>query len=287
MTTVSIGHNNWLTINYGLNEINNFYIELNVKTELKKINFQQAADYTANLIAEKYSNIHVALSGGLDSEFVAKVFLRNNLNFTPVITITETNEHESWYAFKFCKENNLEAIILDFTSVKKHSELLRKILTKSIYLKVIPNVSLIPNIIYEYINAPILTGYGDFFNTIKINDLHISYKDTTDNLITIEEHDFYLQLESNIHPAPFFCYTPEIVVQMIKEIDISESLQIAKSKLYGVLPRPKFNNVLHHCLINNDIIKKIYIEKNNKNAACINMNTNFFLNLINNTGVKN
>lgn len=287
MKKISIGHDNWLTINYGLNDVDNFSIETNLKNELRSINFYEAADYTANLISKKYNNIHIALSGGLDSEFVVKVFLRNNLNFTPVIIINETTEYESWYAFKFCKENNLKAKILDFTGIKKHSELLKKILIKSIYLNVIPNVSLIPNIIYDYVNAPVLTGYGDFFNTVKINDLSIPYETTTNDLITIEEHDFYLQLESDIHPAPFFCYTPEIVVQSIKEIDMSESLQIAKSKLYKLLPRPKFNNVLDYVLMPNNIIKKTFNEKNNKNAACINMNKDFFLNLINNKQLKN
>lgn len=280
MKSICIGHNNWFKVNYGLDSPSNFSIDSNIQQEVKQINFIEAADYTANLISENYNNIHISLSGGLDSEFVAKTFLKNKLKFTPVVLVNETNEHESFYAFKFCKDNNLTPKILDFRGSEKHLELLKKILIKSAKLNVLPNVSLVPNIIYEYVNSPILTGYGDFFDTIKINDIYTSYKDSCEDLVTIEEHDFYLQLEADIHPAPFFCYTPEITIQLIKEINPNESLQIAKSKLYDLTFRPKINNVLNNVPINN-IIKKAYNEKNKKESGRINFNKTYFLNFIN------
>ena len=79
-----------------------FNATFNIQSPVSTMSFNDAADYTANLIAHKYDNLHLCFSGGLDSEYVATVLCRNEIPFTPVILLTPNNA-EIWYAFKFCK----------------------------------------------------------------------------------------------------------------------------------------------------------------------------------------
>ena len=79
----------------------------------REMKFQDAADYTAKRIYEKHKKIYVALSGGADSEFVVRVFHRNNIPFDVIIVKTSGNFKELQYAFKTCKELSIEPIIID------------------------------------------------------------------------------------------------------------------------------------------------------------------------------
>jgi hypothetical protein len=60
-------------------------------------------------------DIAVALSGGIDGEVVCRAFLAANIHFK-VLTVkhtAKTNDHDTRYADKFCREHDLEQIILD------------------------------------------------------------------------------------------------------------------------------------------------------------------------------
>ena len=56
---------------------------------------KECIDYAVEKITEKYENFYVALSGGIDSEFVANSLLERGINFIPVIVNLETNKIES------------------------------------------------------------------------------------------------------------------------------------------------------------------------------------------------
>ena len=76
------------------------------------MDFDTAANYTAQEIYKTYKKLYVSLSGGLDSEFVVRCFARNNIPVTPIIVLCGNTE-ESKYAFKVCKELNIEPIVLE------------------------------------------------------------------------------------------------------------------------------------------------------------------------------
>ena len=244
---LSLGHQRWLHTNLVAKSFSNvtdpFEVKFDIKTPTLNFDFNSAADYTAKLIADKYVNLHVCLSGGLDSEFVAAVLLRNGIPFVPVIVPTLSSS-ESWFAFKFCHENKLTPIVFDFSNKTKSGDsefVMDNLITKACRiataLKVPIEESLIPNIVVELLldpTAKMLTGYGEPFPN------HKHFHQPLGNTMELSDHDYYLNLEyDDLHPGSFFTYTPEIFKAMVKDIDTTANVQIAKAKLYGLPERCK------------------------------------------------
>ena len=201
----------------------------------REMSFQDAADYTAKRIYEKNKNIFVALSGGADSEFVVRVFHRNNIPFTPIIIKTSGNFKELIWAYRVCDKLDLKPVIIE--------------LTDSQYLK----------IYYEDVIKKI-HGYGIFAVT---SIFACRYARERDGVLVIGEHmiegdkedengikrirpemnewDCYNEAvvgyEYNI---PFFLYTMELCYAMLNSIDDDrEQHDMWKCKLYGIDYRPK------------------------------------------------
>ena len=223
-----------------------FNATFNIQSPVLTMSFNDAADYTAKLIADKYDNLHLCFSGGLDSEYVALVLRRNKIPFTPIILLTP--EHpELWYAFKFCKEHNLQPLILDFSD--KHAgpfyidKLLHNVYEIATELKLPIVESLIPNVIARLLpkNTNIVTGYGEPLRQ------STKFSDPIGDIFEIWDRDCYLNLEyGDRKPGAFFTYTPEIVKAIATDIDITQNSQLAKSTLYGLLPRSKMYSVFHY-----------------------------------------
>jgi hypothetical protein len=261
---ISAGHNGWYQSNLKKgspdNFNNQFKVAFNLTEPIRKLNFQDASDYTAQLIAKKYNNLHLLLSGGLDSEYVAKVLLRNNIKFIPIIVLTPMNGAEHWYAFKFCEENSLIPIVLDYTGDKYH-DLLNEVIKVSLRLHLNIQWACLPNAIVRLVsNIKLLTGFGEpFANSCRFNTPMGDKFDLGDNF-------HWLDLEyGDSHPSAFFTYTPELFRSMISEIDTSKNTQIAKAMLYDVIPRSKTNcEMTSYCnskvlqSIVDNVIKKVY-----------------------------
>lgn len=74
----------------------------------------------ARKIAEAATKpIYVTMSGGLDSELVARTFLQERIPFTPLIAQYENdyNKDDVSYAFAFCKAHNLTPEVLNIDIV--------------------------------------------------------------------------------------------------------------------------------------------------------------------------
>ena len=63
----------------------------------------------------KEGKLHVMYSGGVDSEYALSVFLHMGMDVTPVIIRLQPNynDHDTTYAFQFCKTKNITPIIID------------------------------------------------------------------------------------------------------------------------------------------------------------------------------
>ncbi len=237
---MNIGHNNWLSINLEkdnrLNITNSFAVKFNVGPTTML--FSEAADYTANLIANEYDNLHLCLSGGIDSEFVATVLLRNNIKFTPVIMLADYTKIENWYAFKFCKEHNIAPLVLDYSGKEKHIDLAKQIIVYARQHSLPFDSALLVNIIAEQLpNAAIITGYGD--------PVHVSstYSEPIGETVELTDHHYFLDVvHGAVHPGAFFSYTPELFYAMVRELDVTKNTQDAKSSLYNILWRPKIQS---------------------------------------------
>ena len=263
----SVGYKEWLQINHSKGNPNNLSNRLelifNLTEPVQLLSFNLAADYTVDLINKNYNNLHLSLSGGLDSEFIAKVLVRNKIKFTPVILITPTNVSalETWYAYKFCDENSLVPKLLDYSDIENYIELLKKMIKINDQLKIPMNAgSFAITIANEIKDSTVLNGYGEpFYNSE-------SYQEAMGDILDIHDNNFWSELYfGNSHPGAFFSYTPELFRACIKDIDTTKNSQVAKAELYGLVPRPKILNLPYdYCpdptvqKIINSLRKKLY-----------------------------
>lgn len=237
-----VGYKDWLELNLTKgdpdNFVNTFVPTFNLSNPVPILPFQDAADATAKLIAKQYDNLYLSLSGGLDSEFVAKVLIRNQIDFVPVILLAPWNLVESWYAFKFCDENNLQPKILDYTGSSSYHTLIKKMMLYSVKLQLPIWITTVPLIIADEIgNGHLINGNGEIFYDSK------SYNEPTGELLNFVCYNHWLEIEhGNRHPGAFFSYTPELFRAGIADIDITKNSQQAKSQLYQVPFRPKIHN---------------------------------------------
>lgn len=198
----------------------------------REMSFQDAADYTAKRIYEKNKNIFVALSGGADSDFVVRVFHRNNIPFTPIIVKTSGNFKELIWAYRTCDKLNLTPTILELNDAQ--------------YL----------NIYYEEIIKKI-RGYGIY----SVPSIHACrYAKEHDGVLIIGEHmiegekedkngkktirpemnewDCYNEaIIGNEYSIPFFLYTVELTYAMLNAVE-EMPIDMWKCKLYGIDYRP-------------------------------------------------
>lgn len=231
------GLDNWFVTNLtptAKNWQNQFAVSFNFKPEELDLNFETASDTTAKLIADRYDNLHLALSGGLDSEYVASVLIRNKIPFTPVIVIANgAYEYESWWAFDFCKKNNLKPLVFDYHN--KVHELLKLMLVYSLQYQLPVNNGLIPCVTASLVPGPVLTGQGDLVPMSK------TYNDVIGDVVEGLECDYYLDLLGLQHPSGFFTYTPSMCFSLLSSLDRNDNTQSAKAKLYDVPFRGKIS----------------------------------------------
>ena len=81
MITGSFGKDGWIKFHFYRSKSNpvperDFVITLHPKDKSQIISFEQAAKNVARDIHTNYTNIFVAMSGGIDSEYVAETFLK-------------------------------------------------------------------------------------------------------------------------------------------------------------------------------------------------------------------
>lgn len=222
------GHNNWYEI-----KDKPFVLEFNPYT-FTPMSFVDAADYTAKLIAKKFDNIYIGLSGGLDSEYVASVFLKNNIKFTPIIWRDLYNK-ESDYALYFCRTHKLTPVIIekDLLDPSVYS-MLTLAAKKFNSIDAIAAMNVLMIRIVEKTNGHFLMSTG---MPIIAGDEYP--KVLNSNKTEFMKCEFYAELEGSNHPGSFFCYTPELLYAYTKAIDNTVPVQEAKCKLYNIPFRPK------------------------------------------------
>jgi hypothetical protein len=221
----------WIKFN---KEDNKFSWELDF-SELQVMSKDDCIDHTIECITNDYDNLHLSLSGGMDSEFVADCLVSRGVKFKPVIVDFGTNSPESWYAYLWCKKNNIEPLVVN--------------LTREMVLKTFSHYALKHStsfmcgfeFVLDYlIDGHLILGCGDPFkhqdcSTDKLNE-------SVSPMLEISSFDFGLELSyPKKHPASFFLYTPNLLHHMVKNIDYSKPLQMAKAEYYGVMPRPKIS----------------------------------------------
>jgi len=195
-------------------------------------NFEQAGDYTINLIAQDWSHkpLYLTLSGGLDSEFVAKLLVKNKIKFTPVILkIDLLNEPETWYAEYWCYKNSITPIVLHY-NVSQFTDAMKRHYKWLVELK---NFALIPQaIVYDYVNQQqghLIYCAGDMqIDVNTVDQFYLHSFDLISNIASVGSH-----------PTSFYMYAPELLLSYVYCYDINLPENYNKINAYQVSPRPK------------------------------------------------
>lgn len=187
--------------------------------------FNLVAGVTAHSISDHYGAITLCLSGGIDSEYVLRLFCRLGLPVSPVIVTSPLNYAESAYAFALCEELGiLQPRVIQLSINEFLLQHLQKV--KNYNLSVLLGTT--PLVVYDTLGGSILTGYGD-----------PTPDEGTGNTLYLPEWDFYTDLLGPDHPGPFFAYSPQIFFSYIRDLDRTLPIQEAKCKLYGLPYRKK------------------------------------------------
>lgn len=217
-----------------------------------KIN--DAVDHTVNSIIRKYDNLYVALSGGIDSEFIAKCLYERGVKFTPVIVDFTLNSAEVWHAYHWCYKNNVKphTIKIEMNEVSDKFS--------AIALKYnVPFITAIDFIIEEYVsdnNGHLITGGAEPFDRDSV--FHDRFLKSASEKLDVSSYDFAIDTAfPKKHPGNFQVFTPEFLFCMVRDMNYDKPIQLSMCEFYDVNPRPKlpyvFNVAMDQKILNNAI----------------------------------
>jgi hypothetical protein len=232
-----ITKNDWLTTNINQrfkDRTCNFEAYLNLYP-FKKIDFYTACDNAAIEIYEKYKNLYLGLSGGLDSEYVLRVFHRLKIPIIPII-VSFCNEKENDYAYKVCRELNITPV-----TVKPSNKEFIKTYYEEIHMKYNGLGIHMTHVFIAKQSAKNGTFIG---GAHMMGDSFLQNNEVLGYYNIIDSNNFFSTVESD-HYIPdvvdLMLYKPEITYSIIgqakKQIGVEWS--IFKSNLYNLEPRIK------------------------------------------------
>ena len=250
-----LGKNHW--IKYRLNRsYTNPWPETEIEVYLRPnapsaiVPWDQAAKNVAEDLYANYTNLYVAMSGGIDSEFVAQTFLNLKIPFKPIILkVDDLNELDIWWAFKWCKENNIEPVVLTETTenwVDKFISVSKEHCGR--FGQGTGTMSYINEYVIQH-EGNLVTGAGfiEYFPDENLDYMRYRYKDSALHNSDGSEKTGYIFHEPDVlqamryptMPFNFLSWTPEIVLSYIYHRDMTIDSAANKAKIMNCLPRPK------------------------------------------------
>lgn len=167
--------------------------------------------------------IFLGLSGGIDSEVIARTFLKEKIPFTPLIAKfdNDLNQHDIAYAFDFCRANNLtpEVITLDIVAFIENCVNTTYVLNRCPFLF---HMHLMRHAASR--GGMAVIGLGE--QKYKKFDGKIFLPVPIERIAVIH----FMQAEGVEGVPAFYCYTPEIIASYLrdaKEIGFKQMGKIA------------------------------------------------------------
>jgi hypothetical protein len=226
---VAVGHQAWASVNLTAER---FAMQIN-KPAQHDFEFDEACDWTAQKLVEDFGehDLYLGLSGGLDSELVANVLLRNRIAFVPfVLSIPGINDLEVWHAHHWCWRNNVQPLIHTMSVAETEQQML-------------PNLARIKNthqaglIMMLWMADYVAAKDGKLITAVAELNWDLEQKTFYSNTV-----DYVLNLfDGSRHPTGFFSYTPELVLSYVKQFNPALNEQYNKINFYQVPPRPKYD----------------------------------------------
>jgi hypothetical protein len=251
----SMGQDGWIKMQFNRTYSDPFiesdmdaYMVPTASSELKDIT--QVSDEVAQDIANNYSNLYVGMSGGIDSEWIAKTFHRNGIPFTPIIYEAEDLMNaDTWWSRKWCEENGYKPVIL-----KEHLfQFINGIvdMSRTHMLRTSGGPYMMSRIL-RYVNdqgGKFITGAGfpelfpdpnlGYMSTRFLDNKLVNKDGTVKNTgWLLHESDFTLSRMLKGHPWNFLSWRPDIVLAYIS-LRVEGTSEFNKAKIFDCLPRPK------------------------------------------------
>ena len=203
----------------------------------KPDNFRAECVNAAKLIKESTTkDIYVLLSGGVDSEIVARSFIEADIPITCLIARfnDDMNEHDISYAFDFCDEYNVKYIIIDINIYDFWKKDLYKYASMS---KCISPQLILPMWLSDQVDGYTIIGAGECY--MVQNFYHEFELWEKEKIASWYRH--YMINDKEGCPG-FFQYTPELMLSFISD-DIINNIE---DRVEGYSTYFEKNEVYHH-----------------------------------------
>jgi len=197
--------------------------------------FQEECHAVAKLLSVESQRLNrtpmVFLSGGYDSEVVAKSFIETNLDFQLVTFRFKNglNRHEMYYVDKFSKRHNLNVMYVDIDIQEwlVNPEALEMFnISHCHFPEMLPHMKLMDIVWNNWNGLPIL-GNGDLYVSREINPIWRLYDNNAEKYVwNYLEYEYILAwfrfaiAKQILGGIGFFQHTPEITLSMILEPEI-------------------------------------------------------------------
>lgn len=214
------------------------------------VDITTASDDVAKDIASRYNNLYVCMSGGIDSEWVAKSFHRNGIPFTPIIyEIEDIMGNDTWWAHKWCAEHGYKPVVLKEYMFRFVTGLINMCRTNCLRT---PGGPYMMSKILQFVNdqgGHMVTGaaFPEVFPDPNLSYMKGRFLDNKlmnpDGTVKnsgwlLHESDFTLGRLLKGHPWNFLSWTPEIVLSYISSRNQGTS-EFNKATIFNCAPRPK------------------------------------------------
>lgn len=238
--------------------------------DLKFRNKKESIEHTIEQITLNYQNLYVSLSGGLDSEFVAKCLIDHGVKFTPIIVDYASNMNEMWYAYRWCYEYKIKPVVIKLTRddiINTFAKISERYNTAFICA--------IDFIVEAYVSkshGKLVTSAAEPFD--RINSLSDNLSISASNILDFRTYDLMLDYYMpHKHFYNFLIYTPDLLYDIIKNLDYKKPIQLAMSEYYGIVPRPKINSFSNIIFHGNDVVKLMSETNSKRELSSIYMGT--------------
>lgn len=227
---------NWITTSLDKrtkDNLNDFSISIRPQN-FKVDTFRNNSIRVAKEIFESYDNVHLLYSGGLDSEYVFKVFLEQNLPIKTILISTPFNKEETKFAIDFYKTHGQKPHIITYTK----NEIIDAISAKCMALGYAHPIGALPLLVSDQIKSlgfNLVTGLGEPF----VTGVPTNIQEKLSDYYNLPEHEFYLHHYDKSHPGAFYTYDIALHHSMLKDMVHTGDIQKDKSVLYGLEYRDK------------------------------------------------
>jgi len=181
--------------------------------------YEEIVSTAEYIYANKEGKLHVLYSGGLDSEYICRVFLAMGIDFVPVIIRLNGpgiiyNQHDIQYAIDFCSTRNLSPCMYDidydqFVESGKYLTMIKDVGFPGIMTTVVLDTTL-------YLNGTSIIG---------MDPPYIKYDQSTDTWVFEEPEFAYASLrfyaKHNLHGTPFMLmHSAEVTLSFLLDPNI-------------------------------------------------------------------